>query len=88
MSGRHVFLCPVCGKGSTSEQDAEDGYCGRCRAQTGLPVRLAVGHVTAIIGHLDRTSDASVIPQLVNLLLKAAATLACEFVAQGERPAP
>lgn len=33
---RWAFVCPVCGKGSASVEDATHGYCGACREVTGL----------------------------------------------------
>ena len=75
MSPGYVFICPRCGKGSTSEVDAEDGYCGRCHAQTGLPVRLSVGRVSGLIGHISRDSTEPVATDLAGLLRDAS----CEF---------
>lgn len=68
MSDHHVFLCPACGKGSTSYADAEDGYCGICHAQTGIPVRITVGNITGIVGHLDSQSPEPVGLRLTELL--------------------
>lgn len=30
----HRFTCPLCGKGSASQADADHGYCGACHAFT------------------------------------------------------
>jgi hypothetical protein len=37
------FTCPVCSKTSHHPQDAQEGYCGRCRWWTGNEVIVAVG---------------------------------------------
>lgn len=71
----YVFGCPRCGKGSTSEQDAEDGYCGACHAQTAVPVTLTVGPVTARLGHVDRDPDTPMSTKVSALLHKSATEL-------------
>jgi transcription elongation factor Elf1 len=94
MSDHHVFTCPVCGKGSTQDQDAEDGYCGVCHAQTGLPVQLTINSVSAIIGHLNRVSDEPIARQLIDLLGQTRAvylvalTIAEKAAGRTEKPAP
>jgi ribosomal protein S27AE len=35
---RYRFVCPACGKGSTSPDDAANGYCGACHWWTGDPL--------------------------------------------------
>lgn len=68
MSGNHyAFVCPACGKGSASDADAEDGYCGACRTQTAIPVKLSVGPVEGIIGHLSLDPAEPVASKLASL---------------------
>lgn len=85
---RYVFVCPVCGKGSASQRDAEDGYCGLCHAQTGIPVRLSVGPVTGIIGHLARDLDEPVGDRLTALLHECTKVFADVAAAIGEPRPP
>lgn len=85
---RYVFVCPVCGKGSASQVDAEDGYCGLCRAQTGIPVRLSVGPVSGIIGHLARDPKEPVGDRLTGLLRECAKAFADLAAAVGEPHPP
>lgn len=88
MSTSRVFTCPACGKGSTSDADAEDGYCGLCRAQTGIPVRLTVGPVTGIIGHLARESDQPIGDRLAALMRECTRAFADAATAIGEPRPP